>query len=464
MPDVRARLSAPDLPERLALLGFREDDARATLAAADAVLASPGDLAAVETLAPRLLAHLGDVAMERPGNPWDCPEARADHLPEGVLPLLTMLATVDDVRAFHARRGISAAVSWRSLADLGQQVLVHRLSVSSFGLHTHTWLVNTWSGGLYWLGRLQYTVRRGEGGFVLSCHIPRTGPLDPAGVDASFDRAAGFFAEHFPDHPAVALHCSSWLLDPRLADVLPPGSNLASFQRRWALSGAADACDDDVVFFVFARRGEVDIASLPRTTSLQRAVADHLATGAHWYRRDGLVPLPAVRGAASRSHAVSPVDARDPEALVRRFHSAYGLPVAGDAPSVARERVHMRLALIAEELAELVEAVYGRAAGAELEAAFTRAVAVDDGARDTVGAADALGDLVYVLYGMALECGIPLDEVLATIQESNLSKLGADGRPVLREDGKVLKGPGYVPPDVAGVLARLSDAAGTPSG
>lgn len=138
--------------------------------------------------------------------------------------------------------------------------------------------------------------------------------------------------------------------------------------------------------------------------------------------------------------------------MVRQFHEIYQVPVATGAPSVARDRVHMRMALIAEEFAELVAAIYGERAGARVEAAFTAAVAEDDGARDAVGAADALADLVYVVYGMALECGTPLPAVLAEIHASNLSKPGADGAPILREDGKVLKGPGYVPPDVAAVL------------
>lgn len=142
----------------------------------------------------------------------------------------------------------------------------------------------------------------------------------------------------------------------------------------------------------------------------------------------------------------------DPEALVRRFHKVYGLPVQTDGPSLDRRSLHMRMALIAEEFAELTGAVYGAAARREVEEAYGRAVQADDGARDTVEAADALADLVYVVYGMALETGIDLAAVLAEVQRSNMSKLGADGRPVYREDGKVLKGPGFFPPDVAGVL------------
>ena len=138
---------------------------------------------------------------------------------------------------------------------------------------------------------------------------------------------------------------------------------------------------------------------------------------------------------------------------MRRFHHVYGLPVLPtDAPSVDNERVHMRMSLIAEEFGELVGAVYGKRARAGVEAAFKQAASDDDGSRDTVEAADALADLIYVIYGMALEMGIDLAKVLAEVQRSNMSKLGEDGKPIYREDGKVLKGPGYFRPDVAGVL------------
>ncbi len=191
---------------------------------------------------------------------------------------------------------------------------------------------------------------------------------------------------------------------------------------------------------------------------------DPLRPAAPW---DG--PLPArlrgTQGMAS-SHAagaaqplvahdgVGEREGDDPEALVRRFHRVYGLPVQTDEPSLDRPSLHMRMGLIAEEFAELTAAVYGPAARTEIEEAYKRAVAADDGRRDTVEAADALADLVYVIYGMALETGIDLPAVLAEVQRSNLSKLGPDGRPIYREDGKVLKGPGYFSPDVAGVLKR----------
>ena len=161
----------------------------------------------------------------------------------------------------------------------------------------------------------------------------------------------------------------------------------------------------------------------------------------------GVLPLVAHDGVGER-------EGDDPEALVRRFHHVYGLPVQTDGASLERESLGMRMSLIAEEFSELVGAVYGQAARAEIESSYRRAVAADDGTRDTVETADALADLIYVIYGMALETGIDLASVLAEVQRSNMSKLGADGKPVYREDGKVLKGPDYFPPNVEAVLRR----------
>lgn len=177
---------------------------------------------------------------------------------------------------------------------------------------------------------------------------------------------------------------------------------------------------------------------------------DHRAPAHPW---DGPVPVRAV-GPSEPAPAPPAAWGRDPETLVRQFHDVYEVPVATDGPRADRDRLGLRLALVAEEFAELVEAARGSVAAATIRAAWIQAEAADEGRRDTVATADALGDLVYVIYGMALELGIPLPEVIAEIHESNLSKLGPDGRPVLRADGKVLKGPGYRAPDVAGVLDR----------
>lgn len=94
----------------------------------------------------------------------------------------------------------------------------------------------------------------------------------------------------------------------------------------------------------------------------------------------------------------------------------------------------LRLELIAEELDELSDAVADR---------------------NMVDIADALTDLLYVVYGAGHTFGIDLDECFQEVHRSNMSKLGPDGRPIKREDGKILKGPKYFHPDLEGILGAL---------
>ena len=146
----------------------------------------------------------------------------------------------------------------------------------------------------------------------------------------------------------------------------------------------------------------------------------------------------------------APTPAPSPMELVLQFHHTYSVPIRPFSdPTLDYERMNLRMSLIAEEFAELMGAVYGPRARAIIEAATVEAVAADEGERDVIEAADALADLVYVVYGMAIESGMNLDSVLAEVQASNLSKLMPDGSVKLREDGKVLKGPNFFQPNIA---------------
>ncbi|RLD27185.1 MAG: hypothetical protein DRI75_10150 [Bacteroidetes bacterium] len=73
-----------------------------------------------------------------------------------------------------------------------------------------------------------------------------------------------------------------------------------------------------------------------------------------------------------------------------------------------------------------------------------------------VEVADALGDMLYILCGTIIEHGLQykIEEVFNEIQRSNMSKLGKDGQPIYRDDGKVLKGPNYFKPDIASILTK----------
>lgn len=75
---------------------------------------------------------------------------------------------------------------------------------------------------------------------------------------------------------------------------------------------------------------------------------------------------------------------------------------------------------------------------------------------DLIEVADALGDMLYILCGTIIEHGMQykIEEVFDEIQRSNMSKLGADGKPIYREDGKVLKGPNYFKPNIKQILDK----------
>ena len=143
---------------------------------------------------------------------------------------------------------------------------------------------------------------------------------------------------------------------------------------------------------------------------------------------------------------------------VRIFHKTFEHPVS-DALTVSDAAHRMlRIKLIAEELGELVRAsgcciVLGVDAKKAEDTDYLEVLDRSDTvAPDIVEMADALGDLDYVVQGANLVFGIPAEAVLDEIQRSNMSKAGPDGRPIKREDGKILKGPDYFRPDIAKVL------------
>lgn len=119
---------------------------------------------------------------------------------------------------------------------------------------------------------------------------------------------------------------------------------------------------------------------------------------------------------------------------VREFHKAF-MPGHLDQDFFGG-LVDLRMSLISEEVHEVQH---------ELFDPLTY-VARDIEEIDKAKLAKELADLLYVVYGTAATFGIDIDRVFDEVHKSNMSKLGEDGKPVYREDGKVLKGPNYQPP------------------
>ena len=119
---------------------------------------------------------------------------------------------------------------------------------------------------------------------------------------------------------------------------------------------------------------------------------------------------------------------------VKLFHETYGLGVSTELKAdLGKLKNELRFNLMKEENEEYLEAVENN---------------------DIVEIADALGDMLYILCGTILEHGLQhkIEEVFDEIQRSNMSKLGEDGKPIYREDGKVMKGPNYFKPNFSAIL------------
>ena len=121
---------------------------------------------------------------------------------------------------------------------------------------------------------------------------------------------------------------------------------------------------------------------------------------------------------------------------VAKFHNSFGID-SQEFPTVKipEKTVNLRYNLMKEENEEYFEAPRNK---------------------DMIEVADALGDMLYILCGTILSHGMQhkISEVFEEIQLSNMSKLGTDGKPIYREDGKVLKGPSYFKPNIKSILEK----------
>ena len=110
------------------------------------------------------------------------------------------------------------------------------------------------------------------------------------------------------------------------------------------------------------------------------------------------------------------------------FMKTFGQNVK-QSSSFSSEKINaLRVSLIKEELGELIEAM---------------------NKKDLVEVADALTDILYVTYGAGHAFGINLDDCFGEVQNSNMSKLDKDGKPIYNDKGKVMKGPNYFKPDLS---------------
>ncbi|WP_053752248.1 acyltransferase domain-containing protein [Streptomyces sp. MMG1533] len=295
---------ADELAEVLLDLAVPHDDINELVRMGRRVTDDPELLRLLEASVEELVRGMGEV-----GGAVDLLELDwASGALQRCFPVYVFLAALPHTRAYHRERGVPADVSRRTLADLGRNMAVYRRRHGRTGVQAPLWLTHHFRGELYQLGRLQFErARHGErtgralaaagldvapGTPCLNLHIPDfLGPLSPAACDRSLALAGEFFARHFPEEKYRAALCHSWLLDPQLKRYLAADSNIVRFQERFRVAREdTEPADTEPVQFVFGNP-ELEVEALPRRTSVERAVGDHLRAGGHWYVGHGWFPL-----------------------------------------------------------------------------------------------------------------------------------------------------------------------------
>ena len=127
---------------------------------------------------------------------------------------------------------------------------------------------------------------------------------------------------------------------------------------------------------------------------------------------------------------------KKPIEAVTKFHESYGLGIEHTPKANLPKNIsELRFSLMKEENEEYLQAAQDQ---------------------DLIEIGDALGDMLYILCGTIIAHGFQdkIESIFDEIQRSNMSKLGADGKPIFRKDGKVMKGPNYFKPDLKKILVK----------
>lgn len=239
------------------------------------------DPAAVADLCQAFAASSDQIARDRA-------RLLAGELPEaGSTPRSAACAAVlavASMRERHQQAGIPEPVIQATARDIALWITEHHRQHGDWGLSETGWIRHHLGGRLLSLGRLQFMLAActlplrptdplGAGDPIIEIHIPAGAPLDPAACQKSLAMARGLYA----GRDWCGFTCQSWLLGPRLGEILPPESNILTFQR-WFHPLPCAMDDRQAIERIFGT-WPLDPARAPQTTRLQRAVLAFYAAG-----------------------------------------------------------------------------------------------------------------------------------------------------------------------------------------
>lgn len=174
-------------------------------------------------------------------------------------------------------KGIPEQIYLATMGCFSRFVKEHMESYGTYGFDREWWTVRELSLKEFRLGELEYEMNEEGNRRIISVHIPSDVRLEEQKRIESYKKAESFFAEYYSGFAASEYCCESWLLSPKLKELLPDNSHIVSFQNDFILE-SYDPENTDFMLWVFKNR-QLSLEELPQNTSLQRNIKAYLKNG-----------------------------------------------------------------------------------------------------------------------------------------------------------------------------------------
>ena len=192
--------------------------------------------------------------------------------------LACYLIGVSRVYDRYQKRGISDEIFTETFKCFTRFIEECKVKTGKYAFDRAFWTWRQASMLLFRIGDLEYELVNENGRKEISVHIPSDAKMKDIDIDASIKAAQEFFVVHYPEYADSDYVCDSWLLSPKLKDLLSEESNIIRFQNRFEIT-SEDKEAKDIFEWLFKTSEDAEIATLPENTSLQRKAKELLLKG-----------------------------------------------------------------------------------------------------------------------------------------------------------------------------------------
>ena len=178
----------------------------------------------------------------------------------------------------YQEKGISDEIFTETFKCFTRFIEECKVKTGQYAFDRAFWTYRQASMVLFRIGELEYELVEEKGKKEISVHIPSDAKMSDADIDESLKKAEDFFATYYPEYAESEYICDSWLLSPKLKELLSEESNIIRFQNRFEIT-SEDKEAKDIFEWLFKTSEDADVATLPEDTSLQRKAKALLLQG-----------------------------------------------------------------------------------------------------------------------------------------------------------------------------------------